>query len=247
MKEGKLQDVWIPGSSNKRPCFNQGPFMDGAEMEQKDQGCLGRRWHQCVARGGINFGKPTARAHQVSPSSDGFSSSHHGKKHLEKFNCRIWVNYKVWRWACEGSFPPCETPNFSLRRENWFLNHPSLTSIQAFPIWRKELFEEELRSTKPAWFIWRSKRECCLWDKDGSALKGFSFVQGCPPTTGTAPPERHPPGEKHLPCLPQGASPPISGCLHQRESSCLTFSLPWSPAGMGLHLGTEDWLQNAIF
>lgn len=94
----------------------------------------------------------------------------------------IWENYKAWKWACEGFFPPCETPNFALGREKGFLKHPSLTSIQAFPIWRKVLFKEELRSTKPAWFIWRSKRECCLWDKDGSALKGFSFVRGCPPT-----------------------------------------------------------------
>lgn len=49
--------------------FNQGPFMDGAVMKQKDRGCLGRRWRQCVARVGNNFGKPTARAHKVPPTS----------------------------------------------------------------------------------------------------------------------------------------------------------------------------------
>lgn len=112
--------------------FNQGPFMDGAVMKQKDRGCLGRRWCQCVARGGINFGKPTGRAHKVPPSSDGFCPSHHGKKHLQKFSCRIWGNYQVWRWAREGSFPPCEIPNFALRREKWLLKHPSLTSVQVF-------------------------------------------------------------------------------------------------------------------
>lgn len=38
MKEGKLQEVWIPGSSNNRPHFSSGPFYGWSSNETEGPG-----------------------------------------------------------------------------------------------------------------------------------------------------------------------------------------------------------------
>lgn len=199
-------------------------------MNQEDQGCLGRGWHQC----GINFGKTPVRAHQDSPSSDGFSSSHHGKHHLQEFGCRIWENHQVWR-----------------------LGVPSHHVKQPVLLWKGKVI---LKTPKPSIYSGFSYLEKGLrrsWgaqsqpDSSGDQKGNAAFeikmalLWKVSPLFGDvqlllrdtqrrkAPPLPAPRG-LHL----QFLAASIKGRVHAWPS--------WSPAGMSRHLVTENLLHHAI-
>lgn len=216
--------------------FIWGPFVDGAVMNQENQGCLGRGWHQCAARGGTNFGKPPVRAHQDSPSSDGFSSSHHGKHHLQEF-----------RWSGRIT-----------RSGGWHVGVPSHHVKHPVLLWKGKVI---LKTPKPhiySGFSYLEKGLRRSWgaqsqpDSSGDQRGNAAFeikmalLWKVSPLFGDvqlllrdtqrrkASPLPAPRG-LHL----QFLAVSIKERVHAWPS--------WSPAGMSLHLVTENLLHDAIF